>query len=242
MSGDSSRLGRGGERLHPSGSRRFDLEVPEGVGCRLATSPHLLGSVAIRATCTAKEKAINSQCGRALAVAASLAILGFSLNRGIVAAVRQPAASGSAIITVHVSGALNATATLHGPSSVCQLAYFPAATGTNATAASSILLIAHNAGGVSRRPPAADAFALELVDYTSAAQTYTNTALLSLVVQHHSYLFSIIDSTSMTVRTQDGGRTGTFKGVGLKPNNSTRGGRVNASGSWICAGFQKETV
>jgi hypothetical protein len=62
------------------------------------------------------------------------------------------------------------------------------------------------------------------------------------VLHRHSYLYSILDSTSMTVHTGDGGHTGSFQAVGLKPNNGTVGGKVNASGTWICSGFQKVTV
>ena len=83
---------------------------------------------------------------------------------------------------------------------------------------------------------------MEMVDDKPALQTYTSDALLSVVLHRHSYLFRLIDSTSITVHTTDGGHTGGFQAVGLKPNNGTKGGKVNASGTWTCSDFQNVTV
>jgi hypothetical protein len=104
------------------------------------------------------------------------------------------------------------------------------------------LLIGHNTSGVAIKPPASNAFAMEMVDYRPALQTYTGDTALSVVLRRHSYLFSLVDSTCITVHTSDGGHTGSFQAVGLKPNNGTKGGKVNASGTWTCSGFQKVTV
>jgi hypothetical protein len=180
-------------------------------------------------------------CGT-LAVAAMIGALVWPLPRSAAVAARQATTRGSAVIHVRMSGAFSTVVTLPGASSLCQLGYFPATKGAYATAAYSVLLIAHNARGVSVRPPAGDAFALEMLDYTPAARTYTGNALLSVVLHRHSYLYSILDSTSLGVHTSDGGHTGSFQAVGLKPNNGTTGGMVNASGTWTCSGFQKVTV
>ncbi|MDB5076482.1 MAG: hypothetical protein JWO42_2661 [Chloroflexi bacterium] len=177
-----------------------------------------------------------------LAAAAVLGGLVWPLHDSVTVAARQATTQGSAVIHVRMSGAFSTVVTLTGASSVCQLAHFPATKGANATAAYNVLLIAHNASGVGMRPPAADAFALEMTDYRPARRNYTGAALLSVVLHRHSYLYSIIDSASLTVKTGDGGHTGSFQAVGLKPNNGTTGGKVNASGTWTCSGFQKVTV
>ena len=179
-----------------------------------------------------------------LAVASILGTLVWPLHGSTTAAARQAAVQGSAVIHVHMSDVFSTVVTLSGASSLCQLAYFPATQGKDATAASSVLHIEHNPSGVSARPPGADAFALAMDGYTPAARNYAGSSavLLSLVVHRHSYLFSLFDSTSIAVHTSDGGHTGSFQAIGLKPNNGTTGGKVNACGTWTCSDFQKVMV
>jgi hypothetical protein len=151
------------------------------------------------------------------------------------------AATGSAMITIRMSGALSAGTTMQGPSSACQLLYFPATKGKYARKASSVLIIAHNAAGVNSNPPAGDAIGLEMLDYKPALRAYPGETYLSVVLRHHSYLFSLFGSTAIAAHTTNGGLTGSFQATDLKPHDGTTGGKVNVSGTWTCAGFARIT-
>ena len=153
-------------------------------------------------------------------------------------AIHRPTSAGAgAVIHVQLSGAVSLSGTFSGSDTICELATFPA---KNGTPTSQTLSIAANATGVVVRPPAKDAFALEL-EYMPHAISYTSRVLLSVVLHYHSYLYGF-GSTSIAAHTADGARSGTFVAVGLKPNNGTGGGHVNARGSWTCAGFYKTTI
>jgi hypothetical protein len=152
-------------------------------------------------------------------------------------------AANNAVIHVRLTGAVHSTATLSGPSTSCELVFFPATKGAYATPASTALTIAANAPGVIAKPPAKDAFALEMMNYKPGTRTYSSSSssvLLSVVLNKHSY-FVTYGNKSIVVHTANGGKSGTFSAMGLKPNNGTTGGTVNASGSWSCEGFLKTT-
>lgn len=166
----------------------------------------------------------------------------FGFLAGALPGSRAAAATGSAVITIRMSGAVSASATLQGPSSVCQLVYFPATKGKYARKASSVLIIAHNAAGVNSYPPTADAFGLAMLDYKPALRTYPGETYLSVVLRRHSYLFSLFGSTAIAAHTANGGLTGSFKATGLTPHDGTTGGKVNVSGTWTCAGLERMTV
>ena len=146
----------------------------------------------------------------------------------------------SAVVFVHVSGALNESTTVTGARSECEMSHFPAVKGAFGSPAHTLLSVSVNAPGIIANPPSANAFSIEMT-YEPRVTTYSKGVLLSIVLNKHSYLHAHY-SGSVTAHTMNKGISGTFSATGMAPNNGTKGHTINISGHWACSGFINMTV